>query len=103
MEYQLVLQFSGDSFDDFDHIVTLEDKLIEALGCDADVDGHDIGSDQVNIFIFTSEPEIAFETAKQIIEHAGLIKTTIAAYRETDGEKYNVIWPKGSNHNFEIT
>ena len=54
MDYQLVLQFRGDSLGEFDAMVALEDELIERLGDSADVDGHDFGSGTGNIFIFTS-------------------------------------------------
>lgn len=43
MPYQLVLQFRGDSLDELDAIVALEDSFIEQLGDTAEVGGHDIG------------------------------------------------------------
>jgi hypothetical protein len=103
MEYQLVLQFSGDSINDLDDIVTLENHLIEILGSEADVDGHDIGSGQANIFIFTSDPAFTFESTKKILEHKGLLRTVTAAYREIDDDNYIVVWPKDSRIKFEIT
>jgi hypothetical protein len=39
MNYQLVLQFRGDSLADYDGMVALENELIEELGDSADVDG----------------------------------------------------------------
>ena len=64
MTFQLVLQFNSDSLSDYDAMVTLEDELIQELGDAADVDGHDIGSGQTNIFIVTSDPESTFGRAK---------------------------------------
>lgn len=61
MKYQLVLQFQGDSLCDYDAMVALEDGLIAALDDSANVDGHDVGSGEVNIFIFTDEPKKAFQ------------------------------------------
>ena len=63
MQHQLVLQFNGDSFEDYDAMLALEDELIEALGDTADIDGHDIGAGETNIFIFTSAPEQTFQLA----------------------------------------
>jgi hypothetical protein len=102
MKYQLVLQLSGDSELDLDAIVELEDKLIDALGDYADVDGHDIGSGQTNLFLFTSDPAAAFQAAKPVLQKAGLIKNLTAAFRDVDGEDYTVIWPTGSTRQFEI-
>ena len=42
MNYQLVLQFRGDSLEDLDSTVALENELIEEFGDSADVDGHDV-------------------------------------------------------------
>ena len=49
------MQFRGDSLDDFDAMVALEEELTEELGDSADVDGHDVGSGETNIFIYTSD------------------------------------------------
>ncbi len=56
MRYQLLFKFRGDSLADLDATAALEDDLIEELGDSADVDGHDIGSCETDIFIFTSDP-----------------------------------------------
>ena len=56
MKYQLVLQFSADSLTDYDRLVSLEDKLIEELSGSANIDGHDFGSGEFNIFILSDEP-----------------------------------------------
>jgi hypothetical protein len=70
MKYQLALQFRGDSLDNFDEMVALEDELIEKLGDSADVDGHDMGSGERNIFIFTSDPARTFSEARPVLERA---------------------------------
>ena len=102
MKYQLVLQFRGDSLEDFDEMIAVEDQLSEALGNSADVDGHDMGSGERNIFIFTTNPGRTFLQAKPVLERAGTLQSVTAAYRPVRGERYTVIWPEGSNTEFKI-
>lgn len=102
MKYQLVLQFRGDSLDDYDAMVSLEDKLIADLGSSANVDGHDCGSGETNIFIYTSDPAETFRTARLTLENEGRLQTVTAAYRLVDGEDYTVIWPEGAQQEFRI-
>ena len=103
MDYQLVLQFRGDSLGEFDAMVALEDELIEQLGDAADVDGHDVGSSETNIFIFTSDPAATFARVRPVLERRKQLQTVMAAYREVEGEVYTVIWPEGSQKDFVIT
>jgi hypothetical protein len=102
MDYQLVLQFRGDTMPDYDAVVALEEVLTAELGDSADVDGHDVGSGETNIFIFTSDPQQTFEQAKPLLERRRCLQSVTAAYREADGEEYTVIWPEGSEKEFVI-
>ena len=103
MKYQLVLQFRGDSLEDFDEMIALEEELAEKLGNSADVDGHDMGSGERNIFIFTSDPARTFSEARLVLERAGTLQSVTAAYRPVRGEEYTIIWPEGSKQEFKIT
>ncbi|MEA3211932.1 MAG: hypothetical protein QOE70_4989 [Chthoniobacter sp.] len=96
MDYQLVLHFRGDSLEDLDATVALEDDLIQELGDSADVDGHDVGSGETNIFIFTSDPAATFLRARTVLQRRQQLKSVVAAYREVEGEQFTVIWPEGS-------
>lgn len=96
MRYQLVFQFKGDSLADFDQMVSLEDALIGVLGATAEVDGHDVGSGETNIFIFTTDPAATFQRAKPVLESQQQFPALTAAYRPVNGERYRVIWPEGS-------
>lgn len=71
MRYQLVLQFRGDTLADYDQMVALEDRLIADLGRSADVDGHDCGSGETNIFIFTGDPAGTFWRIRQTLKQQG--------------------------------
>ena len=81
MDYQLVLQFRGDSLGDLDATVALEDELIEELGDAADVDGHDVGSGETNIFIFTFDPAAAFHRARSVPERREQLQAVTADRR----------------------
>ena len=102
MQYQLTLQFRGDSLADYDAMIALEDELSEQLGDVADVDGHDCGSGETNIFIFTPDPAATFQRMRPVLERARQLKAVTVAFREVDGERYTVIWPEGSQRGFRI-
>jgi len=93
MKFQLVLQFSADSMDDFDGLVALEDRLIEELDDVAAVDGHDFGSGEFNIFILTEDPATVFRKAHEIVINQGVPNVMRSAYREMDGEDFVLLWP----------
>src|SRR6266508_3039590 len=61
-------------------MISLEDELIETLRDSAKVDGHDVGSGEVNIFIFTTEPQKTFQLAKHALERRGCLQVVTAAY-----------------------
>jgi len=71
MKYQLVLQFSADSLADFDELTSLEQALQETLSGVAEVDGHDFGVREFNIFILTDDPVHTFVLAEPIVEARG--------------------------------
>jgi hypothetical protein len=65
MKYQLVLQFQAESVQEFDELAVLEDLLVENLPSHSVVDGHDIGSGELNIFILTDQPKESFQPLKE--------------------------------------
>jgi hypothetical protein len=102
MDYQLVLQFRGDSLADYDAMVALENELISELGNSAMVDGHDVGSGEVNIFIITADPVRTFRQSRLVLERKRCLGAVTAAHRSVEGEEYTVIWPENSPGNFRI-
>jgi hypothetical protein len=66
--YNLVLQWPGSALDDYDPLVSLEDALIEHLPDGSELDGHDLGVGQANIFIDTDSPEAAFRAVQPLLE-----------------------------------
>ena len=102
MRYQLVLQFCGDSLADYDQMIALEDRLIRDLGHSAKVDGHDCGSGEVNIFIFTRDPVATFRRTRQTLKAEGRLNAVRAAYRDVEGERFTLLWPEGVEADFTI-
>jgi hypothetical protein len=102
MDYQLVLQFRGDSPADHDSMVALENELIEELSDSADVNGHDAGSGEINIFIITADPVRTFQQSKTVLERKRCSGAVIAAYRPVDGEDYTIVWPQGRSGKFRV-
>jgi hypothetical protein len=102
MRYQLILQFRGDAIEDYDAMVTLEEELIRDLGASARVDGHDMGSGEANIFIFSSDPVQTFRQAMPALSRSGRLQEAKAAFREVGSDSFTLIWPDGSNAEFAI-
>lgn len=102
MKYQLVLQFRGDTLADFDEMVALEDELTRVLGNSAEVDGHDCGSGEINIFILTSDPAMSFWRIRQTLKQRGQLNSLMAAYRPVAGTEFKVIWPENTTERFSI-
>lgn len=88
--------------EEFDTVVKFEDELISELDVFADVDGHDLGAGEVNFFVLTNEPSVAFERCKTVLLRSRLLDHVTAAYRSLDGEVYSVIWPVSFQGEFKI-
>lgn len=101
-QYQLVLQWRGEAQPAFDNLIDLEGALIVGLGGVGDVDGHDMGHDESNIFVFTDTPEQCFQQCLLILHGSPYKQGLTAAYRANDSETYIAIWPKGAS-DFHLT
>lgn len=94
MNYQLVIQFPEELYGCLDWIAAIENKIDESL-VDAALDGHDIGSGEVNIFIDAHEPINSFEVIKRLLQEQHIALEHIkAGYREFSCEQYIAIWPQ---------
>lgn len=94
MKYVLVIQFPENLEHDLDWLIEIENKLIDTLS-DAEVDGHDIGSGEMNIFIFTNMPAKTFKVIKDILENSNsVIENAKIAYRDINSSQYFCLWPK---------
>lgn len=101
MKYQLVLQFPTAEIEDFDRLLSIELQLITQLGDNHNVDGHDLGAEEMNIFIHTDDPNGAFDIVKNALTPLEL-ETSKAAFREMSGETYIVVWPKEYDGEFTV-
>ena len=63
MKYQLVLQFQAEGPQDFEDLEVLEKLIAKTLPADSDLDGHDFGSGEFNIFVLTDRPQESFRSA----------------------------------------
>lgn len=97
MKYQLVVQWSAASIKDYDEMIEVEDALIEQLSESHEVDGHDAGASEVNIFILTNDFEKAFDEVKAVLQGKELWIDARVAYREINKSEYTVLWPQGLN------
>jgi len=101
-DHQLVIQFPEDAFEDFDALVSFEDSLYELLGDRHEVDGHDIGSGEVNFFILTDDPRAALAEIQARHGERFSSPAVRAATRRMDGEDYEVLWPGDDTTAFTI-
>jgi hypothetical protein len=102
MDYQLVLQFRGDDCLNFDAMVSLEDEMQQIVEPIADVDGHDVGSGEMNIFILTADPVATFERAKALLSASSMLDKVNVAYRELRSNDFTVLWPSISTGTFVV-
>ncbi|MEO8528448.1 MAG: hypothetical protein ABI435_05165 [Pseudolysinimonas sp.] len=101
MRHILVLQWQASLETDFEDLVKMEEELESSLSEYAIVDGHDIGSDEMNIFIETDQPARAFAEVDSILNHWPRWTDVRAAFRAASGGNYAVLWPSGLTH-FEV-
>ncbi len=93
MKYVLVLQWNESTLADFAALVELEEALESSLGDGASVDGHDIGSGEMNIFLLTDDPGGTFAEVEAAIGMSSMWTEMRAAYRELEGDDYTTVWP----------
>jgi hypothetical protein len=99
-EFQLVLEFGGDSPDNFERVLAVQEKLEERLKS-GEVDGNDVGQGIVNIFIITNQPKKCFQEALKLIDASEPLPRA-AAYRDLDHDNYVRVWPEGDETPFKL-
>ena len=97
-ENQLVLQLPGSSLRDYDELIQLEAILSTGLGNLGEVDGHDMGVGEMNIFIHTDHPKLAFEKVKALLGTKDFMPDLKAGYRSFNEDDYTVLYPPDLSH-----
>lgn len=90
----MVLQLPASSIKDYDAMIELEETItqsLDKLGC---VDGHDAGSGEMNIFILTDHPKLAFERVKQVLGTTDFMPDLKVAYREFGKDEFTILYPE---------
>jgi hypothetical protein len=62
------------------------------------VDGHDIGSGEMNIFIFTEDPKATFERVKNIGSIPNHMSNLKAGYREVGEDDFVPLYRESLDH-----
>jgi hypothetical protein len=91
----LVLQWAGSSISDYDALIRFEEALESSLASGTTVDGHDMGSGEMNIFVQTNDPVRTFAEVEAAMRMSSLWTEMRAAYRDIAGDEYTVVWPPG--------
>jgi len=94
MKYQLVLQWPGVSVEDYDRLILLEETIRDGLGDIGIVDGHDLGSGEMNIFVHTDNPNPTFEKIKDLVAGGENLKESKVGYRDFEEDDYTPIYPQ---------
>lgn len=95
MKYQIVIQWPASSIADYDRMIEIESVLIDGISEDSEVDGHDAGSGEVNIFVHTDSVQGAFAEIKGLLAARAVLSSARIAYREIGKNEYTVLWPEG--------
>jgi hypothetical protein len=100
--YQLVIQAHSDALEDYDVMLAIEARLASAIDSLGEVDGHDVGSGETNIFISAEDPRAVFARVYPILEKFRILDRARAAYRRVGDGTYTLLWPPNSEEEFSI-
>ena len=103
MQYQLILRFRKTSFESPNEVHALEHALAESLGDAAQLDGHDTGPRDIDLFITTADPASTFRRSKPALERLQLLDRVTAAHRLEGGARFTVVWPLGYGRKFTLS
>jgi hypothetical protein len=102
MNYQLILQFRGESLQNFAPLTDLEDQVEDILEKTESLDGLDAGGHGANLFVYTDNPKRTFQRIQPLLNAADLAAGFTAAYRTVADEKFRIIWPLDATAIFSL-
>ena len=76
-------------------MIEIEEVVIGGLSDLGKVDGHDAGSGEMNIFILTDRPKLAFERVKRVLGTKDFMPDLKVAYREVGKDEFTILYPAG--------
>jgi len=92
---QIVFQWPASSEADYQLLLAIEETITRGLGPIGLVDGHDIGSGEINVFIHTNDPKGAFEKTMSLIRGKYDLKELMVGYRNFEDNDYVPMFPPG--------
>jgi hypothetical protein len=98
MSFQLVVQFRPAAPLDFEQLLRIEAAIESRLEeTPWWVDGHDMGSGEMNIFLMTDHPAATFAHIQELLEEQKPDGPMHVAFRDVGREDadYVVLWPPG--------
>lgn len=98
MPYALVLQLPIATLRDYDHMIELEERLMDHLAYQAEVDGHDAGSGEGNIFIHTDDAVRTFERIRAMPGIDSFLPRLTVAYRDMAADAFIILHPPDAKH-----
>src|SRR5688572_21964236 len=102
MDYQLVIKFWRKSLENEEFLATIEGELKEALGDTVELEGYNLSSKEINLFILTSDPRQSFRRSRDVLERLGVVRGVSAAYRLVGGAKFTSVWPLRATRKFSL-
>jgi hypothetical protein len=102
MDYQLVIKFWRKSLRDEDFLATIESELQAVLGEAATLDGYDVSTDEINLFVITQDPKHSFRRLKPVLERRCTLQGVSAASRLAGGAHFTSLWPPRLTRKFKL-
>ena len=102
MQSQLVLKFRRPVLDSAG-VATLEGHLRDTLGNTVELDGHNEGVRDIDVFILTEDPASTFRRCKPVLEKMQVLDRVVAAHRFVGGLQFKVIWPLRWGRKFSVS
>lgn len=93
--HRLILRVIESDLRDFDSLIQLEEALSENLQEIAQVDGHDIGQGEINLYIYCATPEPTLERMKALLEQSRISRAQVFSQMDSTNEP-KLIWESGT-------
>jgi hypothetical protein len=103
MDYQLVIKFWRQSLKDEEFLATIQSELSNVLGETAALDGYDVTTKEINLFVITPDPKHTFRRVKAVLENRDILQGVSAASRLVGGAHFTSLWPLRTTRKFKLS